>query len=365
MTEMLRTQLERAADLDFAAVDLGAITTAGDRRIRGRRRGLFAGAVVALVLACGAPMLVAGRGDDDRVVDLPNSAPAGITWVVGDTLHTTTASYDLGHRVRAFVRTDVGYAVLTPDGEIYSYVDGDVRRIADGAGQTFLVSDPENSWVGWVDESGATPAVVAHDLASGRTRRHDVQAEARGADEEVVVLTWLLGIDDGTAYWIDLRGTVAGDLETGATTVLPVPGPERWVSGVRDGFQVRLVETPSGGDLGSEVVDRNGKVVLPVKKDRYFGAISPGARWITTDGPVVVELGSGRQFPLQIGSSRDVLAYEWLDGDTVAAFRENDDAVDLLTCEVETGACTVAAEGLPAMDGELVVPGSSGFFGFG
>ncbi|MCX6399207.1 MAG: hypothetical protein NTX33_04650 [Propionibacteriales bacterium] len=365
MTEMLRTQLERVADRDFAAIDLDAITLAGDRRIRGRRRGVFAGAVVALVLACAATALVAGRGDDDQVVDLPDGAPAGLTWVVGDTLYTATASFDLGHRVQAYVRVDGGYAVLTPDGEVYSYVDGQVRRVGEGAGQTFLVSDAEDSWVGWIDESGATPAFVAHDLVSGRTTRQDVQADARGEeDESITDVAWFVGIDGGTAYWSDLRGTVAVDLESGATTVLSGPGAKRWVSGVKDGLLVRLVETASGGDLGSEVVDRDGKVVLPFEKGRYFGAVSPSGRWVTSDGPVVVELASGKSFPLQIQGT-DALAYEWLDRDTVAAFREDGDAVDLLTCEVETGECAVVAEGVPVGDGDLVVPGSSGFYGFG
>lgn len=363
MTEMLRTQLERAADRDFAALDLDAITTAGDRRIRKRKRVVLAGGVAVLALAVSATALVGGRGDDDLVVDLPDGAPAGLTYVVGDTLHTATASYDLGHEVRAYVRTSVGYAVLTPGGEVYSYVDGEVRRIGD-AGQTFLVADAEDSWVGWVDESGATPAFVAHDLASGKTRRDDVQAELRGDDEQVIDLAWFVGIDAGTAYWTDRRGTVVLDLESGEMRELSGKGSERWITGVKDGFRVRLVETASGGDLGSEVVDPDGKVVLPLEDGRFLGAVSPGGRWVTSDGPVVVELATGESYPLQLEGS-DALAYEWLDRDTVAAFREDSDVVDLLTCEVETGVCTVVADGLPATEGELVVPGSSGFFGFG
>lgn len=361
MTETLKTLLDQASDRDFATVDLAAITAKGDRTVRGRRRRWAAAGVAAIALAVGTAALVAGD-DEDHVTELPDSVPAGATWVVGQTLHTPTASYDLGHRVRTYVRTTVGLAILTPDGEVYSYVDGQMLLIGEGAvGEPVLLSDTEDSWVGWIDRSGATPAFVAHDLATGRSVREDVQSDAPDSDDDLDLI-WYIGIDDGTAYWIDRRGTVAMDLEQVGLRVLSLPGEAPWISHVENGMLVRLVETASGGDLGSEVVDIDGTAVLPYEKGRYLGIISPDGRWITGDGLEVVELSTGESYAPTPGVV-DGGAYEWLDADTVAVLREELDTVDLLTCEVPAGTCTVVAEDVVSSGQELVIPGSSGLFG--
>lgn len=361
MSETLKTLMDQAADRDFAAADLAAITSKGDRMVRGRRRRWAAAGVTVLALAVGGTAVVAGGPDESDATDLPESAQTGVTWVVDRTLRTPTASYDLGDFVSAYVRTTVGFAFLTRDGEVFSYVDGQMLLLGEGAvEQPSLVSDTEDSWVGWIDRSGATPAFVVHDLATGRSVRHDVEVESSGEGDPDMLR--FIGIDDGTAYW-DNRGQLfAADLGEVAIREVRGLGNSVWISDVEDGMVVRLVETDPGADLGSEVVDLDGTVVLPYRKGRFVGIISPDGHWVTGGGDEIVELGTGEIHRLQTDMS-DSGVYEWLDADTVAVLGEDSDEVDLLTCEVPSGTCTVVADHIVAPGEEMTLPGSPGLLG--
>ena len=89
MTEQLKTLMDRAADQDFAAVDLDAITGAGDRTVRRRQIATgVAGVAVLAVVATGAALL--GGDDGDRktdFVDDPFRTDVPM-WTEGSTLHT-------------------------------------------------------------------------------------------------------------------------------------------------------------------------------------------------------------------------------------------------------------------------------------
>lgn len=361
MTETLKTLMDRAADRDFAAADLATITSRGDRMVRGRRRRWAAAGVTALTLAVGATAVVAGGEDDSAVTQRPDSAHTGVTWVIDQSLRTPTASYDLGHFVSAYVRTTVGFATLTREGEVYSYLDGQVLLIGEGAvGEPSLVADTEGSWVGWIDRSAATPAFVVHDLATGRSVRRDVRAGSPG--EEDLDLFRFIGIDDQTAYWANRGRMFAADVETMEPRELGGLGNPVWISNVEDGMLVRLVETDPGADLGSEVVDLDGTAVLPYRKGRFVGIISPDGRWVTGGGEDIVELGTGERLRLDTGMS-DGGVYEWLDADTVAVLGEDGDDLALLTCEIPSGTCTVADDDITSPGEEMTLPGSPGLLG--
>lgn len=345
MTEKLKTLMDRAADLDFATVDLAAIVESGDRAVRRRRTSVVGGAA-ALALAAGGVAVALGGGDaakDPGPAD--GLAPPEVSWVVGNTLHTASASYDLGRRAEAYVRTRAGYAFLVDDGTdgtVYSLVDGKVERIGAGAaGQVNLVGDENGSVVGWVDRSGDVPAYVTVDLATGERQRHDEHLDASMAGGEPPRLAWILAIDDGTAYWLDLRGTVATDLATGESDVIAPPAAMSWIGDVTVGLRVGLVEDDGGADLGTDLRDRDGRVLLPASDDRFYGVVSPDGRWVTTADGTVVEVATGEEYSVAAAVRADALfAYDWMDGDTAVVLAERGDAVELLTCDVPSGACS-------------------------
>lgn len=348
MTEKLKTLMDRAADLDFDAVDLAAIVESGERTVR-RRRTTLLGGVAALALVAGGVAVALGGGDTAK--DRPpvvGSLPPEVSWVEGDTLHTATASYDLGRKAEGFVRTQVGYAFLDDDGAVYSLVDGEVAQIGTGAaGHNPLVGDENGTTVGWVDRSGAVPVYVTVDLATGVAQRHDDHLDASMAGGEPPHLAWFFAIDDGTAYWLDLRGEVATDLATGESRLIAVGDDVQWIGDVSDGLRVGLVEDSGGGDLGTDLRDRDGKVVLPSVDGRYFGAVSPDGRWVTTDDRTVVEVATGAEVRLDVARPEVTsFAYEWLDADTVAVVLDAGDVTDLLTCELPAGTCETAVAGL-------------------
>ncbi|QSR27021.1 hypothetical protein CFH99_15435 [Nocardioides aromaticivorans] len=342
MTEKLKTLMDRAADLDFDAVDLAAIVESGDRAVR-RRRTSAVGGVAALALVAGGVAVALGGGDaaKDRAPVAGPITPE-VSWVVGDTLHTPSASYDLGRKAEAYVRTAVGYAFLADDGGVFSLIDGRVARIGGGAGgESQLVGDENGSLVGWVDRSGDVPAYVTVDMATGVARRHDDHLDASMAGGEPPKLAWFFAIDDGTAYWMDVRGDVATDLATGESRVIATGKDLQWIGDVTAGLRVGLVERDGGADVGTDLRDRDGRVVLPADEDRFYGVVSPDGRWVTTADGSVVEVASGTEHPIAGADRADTLfAYEWLDDDTVVALVERGDGVELETCEVPEGACS-------------------------
>ncbi len=345
MTEKLKTLMDRAADLDFDAVDLAAIVESGDRAVR-RRRTSLVGGVAALALAAGGLAVVLAGGDaakDPGPAD--GSIPPEVSWVVGNTLHTASASYDLGRRAEAFVRTRAGYAFLVDegtDGTVYSLVDGKVAQIGAGAGgEINLVGDENGSVVGWVDRSGDVPAYVTVDLATGDRQRHDAHLDASMAGGEPPHLAWIFAIDDGTAYWLDLRGTVATDLATGESEVITAPDGVSWIGDVTAGLRVGLVEKAGAADLGTDLRDRDGTVLLPAADDRFYGVVSPDGRWVTTADGTVVEVATGEERPVAGADRADSLfAYDWLDPATAVVLAEQGDSVELRTCDVPSGACS-------------------------
>lgn len=368
MTEKLKDLLDRAADIDFAPVDLDAVTGAGDRTVRRRRlaagvAGLAAAAVVAGVLT-GVVLGLASGGGKDRAAAASARVEPELTWVVGSVLHTDDGEQDLGHTVRAFVRTATGVVFTDDAGAVYSVQGGRLEEIGHGAvieqGLPGLVSDEETTLVGWVDRRGPRPVFVTHDLSTGAQTRHDEHTDASMTGEDPPHLAWYVAIEDGTAYWIDRRGTVATDLASGEARVLASPAETRWIADVEDGRVARLLEDEGGGDVGLEVAGTDGRVVL--EADPSYVALSPDGRWMTSSRLVasVVGIDTGDVIRLDV-DGREVVPFGWVDDDTVAVLRDGHDTVDLLTCEVPSGRCTMVAGGVPGEG--LVLPGGTAIFG--
>lgn len=361
MSEKLKDLMERSAEMDFAPVDLDAITTAGDRTVR-RRRLAVGGALVALVLVAGsAAVALRGSGDErDHVAEDPSGAPLGVvTWTWDGELHTTSASYRLGHEVKAYVRTAAGYAFVDPEGIVYSVVDGEVERIGESRRSSIrLVADAEGSLVGWVQEDGEAQRFVAYDLRTREAYAFSRRSDLGGNPEESGDNAFY-AIDGRTAYVRDRRALLAVDVDTEATRVID-PGAREgsFIAGVEDG-QIAFVD--GAGDLRVGRSARTAPVLTQMSGST--AAFSPDARYLSLDAdePTVYEVGSGRRVPIDIDGRVFGAGYEWLDASTLVliASRTEVGPAELLTCAVPRGGCTQVVADLGTfaeLEGRIALP---------
>ncbi|KAA1426415.1 hypothetical protein [Nocardioides antri] len=349
MTEQLKTLMDREADRDFAVVDLDAITAAGDRTVRRRRVATGVAGVAALAVVVTGAALLGGDGDRRTdFVDTPFRTDVPM-WTEGSTLHLPDGTVDLGVPVVTLVRTSAGIVFQGEDNGIYRYSGSDPVRIGTVSGGEDemdlpgLVGDADGTLVGWVDDSGSKPAFVVYDVGTGAEERYDEHTDAAMKGGEIPDVAFFMAIDGHTAYWLDRRGTVATDLETGAVRVLGGPDAPTYVVDAESGLSLHWAEDEAGGDLGTDVVDSGGNVVLGWRDAGSLGTLSPDGGWgAGLERATVVDIGSGEQHPIETGYDGDAVGYDWLDGDTLMVVGEvdDDDEIVLLQCEVPTGGCS-------------------------
>jgi hypothetical protein len=352
MTEKLKTLMDEVTGMqDFASPDLDAITGAGDRTVRRRRiaSGVACVAVLAVV-ATGAVLL--GGGDDRKTdfVDTPFRTDVPM-WTEGSTLHLDDRTVDLGVPVVSVARTSAGIVFEGDDDGVYSYTGSDPVRIGTFAGGADamefpnLVGDANGTLVGWVDGSGAKPAFVVHDVETGAEQRFDEHTDAAMNSADYPDVAFFMAIDGHTAYWLDRRGTVATDLDTGDARVLGGPEAAVFVADAEAGLSLSWVEDEQGGDLGTDVVDSAGRVVLGWREAGTLGTLSPDGRWgAGLETAIVVDIGSGDQHAIETGLDGDAIGYDWLDGDTLMVVAElDDDQIALLQCRLPAGTCSDVA----------------------
>lgn len=367
MTEKLATLLHEAADRDFAAPDVGAIVRTGDKKVRRRRvtTGL-AGVAALAVVGAGIGLITGG---DDGVDAAAPSFTDSVTWATGSTLHSPDGSVDLGHRIRSYVRTTAGFAFADNDGVVRSYVDGEVTEI----GRTSekyprLVGDTDGTGVGWVDYSGKRPAFVVRDLTTGEVVRSDDHTEPGMDEVEGRNPANFYALDGRTAYWRDLRGAVAVDLDTGDARVIDPKDRDAWsVAGAEDGLVARPQFAAGDDDdvAGLRIEDGAGEDVAFLED--AFGDIaylSPDVRWVSIEGdqPEVYDVRTSERVPIDLaGRSYFGVGYEWIDEDTmvVLAARTETSPAEILTCRLPTGACGQVTELEPfdELVGDFVLPG--------
>lgn len=346
MTGQLKNLMDRAADLDFAAVDIGAVVEAGDRTVRRRRLALGGGVAAMALVAGSAVVALSGGGDGDRthVADTPASrgTPLGVvTWTLDGALHTATASYPLGHEVTAYVRTATGYVFADPDGVVYGFRHGEVTRIGRLApGAVRLVSDNEGDLAGWTEEVDGRTRFVVHDLRTGERTTFGETRSGMGAQADDGDPTFFYALDGRTAYVRDTRGAVAVDVDSGEVRVIDAAARNGFsIAGVEDG-QIAFVG--DDGDLGvGPSASQTRTVVSMVANTAVF---SPDGRYVSLDAdePQVYEVATGRRVPIDIDDRFFGAGYEWLDATTVVliASRTEEGPAELLTCVVPQGTCT-------------------------
>ncbi|KRA32416.1 MULTISPECIES: hypothetical protein [unclassified Nocardioides] len=350
MTEKLKTLMDRAADADFAALDLDAVTAAGDRVVRRRRAVMGVASLAAVaVLGSGVAVLASGSGDgaDDRTrwTGVPVDG-SGMSWGVGEELHTPVGSVDVGHLVRAHVRTRVGFVTVDDAANVWSVIGGEVRPIGQTQATPHLVSDTETGQVAWLEPTPGGVRAVVHDQSLDRR----VRSVPVGKDTRVVAL------DSGALY-------VERD---GKYDVIDVESGDQWQIGSSEsGAELLAVENGALVWSGDDryLVERDA--TAPVVIDGVAGSVamlSPDGSRVTFDADElrVYDTMTGKR--LEIGVDDRVFAsgYEWLDNDRVAviASRSGTGPVELLACEVSADTCVQVVPDLGGFD-ELMAGGFS------
>ncbi len=339
MTAQLKILMDRAADRDFAAVDLGAITSAGHRTVRRRRIATGVAGVAVLAVIGATAALVGGNGDEKADFSddpFPTDVPM---WTEGSVLHTPTATYDLGADVYSFVRTSEGIVFTRQlDREtlgVYSFIGEGVPELIGETQDPQLRSDPDGPFAGWLDQSGDSPETVVVDQStSDRVLSEPARLEYSFP---------IVAIDGGSAYLADAdeHPTRVVDLDSAEETDLGSSGLG-FVDAEGELTAYRL-EGPSGADIGLEVRGVDGSRVEIRNDDGDSGVFSPDGRWISAaaEDVGVYDTATGEELDLGATGDREGFGYAWADTDTLMVLTdaEEADALDLLSCEVPSGAC--------------------------
>ena len=366
MTEKLKTLMDEAATLDFATPDLDAICRDGDRTARRHRLILGAAGVAAAAVGVAGIVLTTG-GDDPRSAIAGDPAPLdAVTWTLGQTLHTADGqTFDVGHDVKAFVRTSVGYAFVDANDEVFSFINGEVEDVGTVSHPyPRLYADDEGSLIGWVDGTDDDRRFVVHDLADGTT---ETFGDPSGMEQRSEFDSFTMyAIDGRTAYVRDSRGAIAYNLDTGNARVIE-DRPMDWfdIKGVEDGVIAFQTGNTSSDNIAGTVLGTS-----PTSGVELFPGwggpahFSPDGRWVSLDGddPAVYDARTGNPVAIDLGGRPFGTGYEWLGDDTLlfAASEKLVGPLQILRCEIPSGTCTVVEEDLGMFDdieGELALPG--------
>lgn len=375
MTGLLKESLrEQAETQTVPRFDAATIMSAGNRRVARRRVVAGSLAVAAVTLAAVALPQLAGvggtTGADGLVAQQGRDATRAFaerrpTYAVGTVIHYGEDTIEVGETVGSFVQTDDGFVYATDNGEIH---------LADGAtteeiGRTsrdglYLRADDSGSLVAWVEFTGGrAPELVVYDTAA----RDEVARTAEGTEPEMSAFrdtdaAYVYAVDDGTVYWRSADGLVALDVAEGTSEVLLADAVPSDVADVADGTFAHRVQRPDGED---EVLRVSTDLTDPARPlpSGWKGHLSPGARYISVevgDEIAVYDTSTHEEVTPDTDGYEFVAIYSWLDDGTVAMIGierlGGAQPIDILTCEVPAGACTVAADDVATYSEDGPVP---------
>lgn len=354
LNDVMHERADRAGTPDL---DLDAIMTAGDRRVRGRRltTGLAVVGVAGVVAVAGVAL--PGLLDHDGA-PAPTTSPFAardVSWAVGSTIHWGSQTFDVGQRVRSYVQTDDGFVWTSPDETVHLFDGSSSRRIgrADGG---YLATDDTGSLVAWTTPGTAKrdPAYVGYDTAA-RAVVDEVDAGSPADDGEV---GQVMALDGSALYWRRGDDIVRHDLDGGDTVLWSQAAPADpatksepaiWqVADVADGAIAYFVER---GDAWGLAVGRGIEPDAPVLSTASNGYLSPDGRYLASeqdDFIAVHDTTTGGEVGPDLSRYPYAVGYAWVDDDTVMAYGLKDIdgdgpyAADMLSCDIGAD-CTVVA----------------------
>ncbi len=380
MTGLLKESLrvrEQADAQTTPRFDVDDIVRAGDGRVRRSRvrTGLAAAGVAGVLVAGGlaVPSLLDGTSEG-QVAGAPQAAAGPfadnqLTFAVGDVVHWGTESFDLGHRITSYVRTDHGMVLSTAkDGDttapgVVRLFDGtDTRQIGSADGNE-LRADDTGSLVAWTDSSGPEPMYVVHDTADGSEVRLRASAPA-GEGPEVLAVDdgWTyIRTADGIARWGGEDGTVEPVWEAPAV-IDPSDKPTRVIDIVDAAAgQLAFVEEDENGSTMrvGEALDETART-MPTG---WHGVLSPDGRHLGVeegDELAVYDTTTAEDVTPDLSGYPFKVVYGWVNDDTAMAFalQSLDEAAmtaDFLTCDIPTGTCEVVVADVEVHD-RLTLP---------
>jgi len=366
MTESLKCVLvEQAASVAFKPPDLDVIARDSTRRIRRRRAVATLAAAATVVVLAGTAVIVSTQ--PNRRPDLADNRPAAAaSWAIGSTIHDGHGTIEVGHEVRALVRTSVGFVTVDGANNVYSVAGRSVTRIGqafpaaqDGGEQVRLVSDPHGSLAGWIGQDGSHLVLYVYDQAIGRTHYYGAEgAGFNGVD--------FFAIDDRTAYWrIADRGAFAVNLDTGEQRQLANADEARYLKIWSVESRV-LAFSPDQDPRGNVTSLRVGPA-LDNAREFTFGEnaeaddtirLSPTAAWIAYlryefNGPPirddvravdaqVRDTATGEQVALTLPKQSYAVPVMWLDDTTLQVVVFGPESA-MWTCVIPDGFCSVVS----------------------
>lgn len=364
MTGLLTDTLHDRADrLEPPALDIAGIIATGDRRRRRQRAGGLAVGACALLVAAGLaiPPLVGGDSGGGSGVDPDRGGSAFATafaenrpsYAKSSQIHLDGRTFDVGHRVEAYVQTADGVVFADADG-VVRFGDGEtVTELGRTSAPDLRLHSDDDHVVAWQDSEGDR-GIRVYDTATG-------QRDELGRGQ-------VAGVDDGAIYLVDdgalQRWRPSTDPAGEAMEKLPTED-------VGPGFELMDVAgdtwlyTPAGS--GDETI--LGKAGSGSRIPSVSSAVlSPDGTYLVSeesDELHVRDAGSARDLPMRHPDHQFVAGYRWLSDDSFAAIglpdlrgarRDDQLSIDLLTCSVPEGSCTTSAPDIGTLDDGITIP---------
>lgn len=355
MSDLLRDTLtERADSTEPPELDLDGVVSAGDRRIRRRRRIAVAGAAVA------AMIVIAGG---ITAVRMNEPAPVAVafterraTYAIGSEIHYGKDVVSVApYKITAFVQTDAGFVFVSDKYGVFVADGHGVRRIGADEKTSQLTADDRGSLVGWVEMHNDRSESVVYDVAAGRELVRSSIGNIHGPGS-IAISPRIVAIDGDYAYFGTLGGLYRWDVKANKGKLIAEvpPNAVRDVSSGQFVYQRTLQQAKPGLRLavGPVPSDSSGREFVGQQ-----AFLSPSAKYLLTSPDVQVsiepgwnalqlfEVATGRRLSLPYADHSRLIFSQWLDDNTFTAVgvrRSSPSAeVDLLTCSTQSGSCKV------------------------
>ncbi|MDN5851961.1 MAG: hypothetical protein L0K86_03780 [Actinomycetia bacterium] len=356
------TMRNRAEGVGRPLVDLDAVMKSGERRRKRRGALVVAGAAAVCAIVGVGAVQVAGTSDG---AEAPGYAGKSSfverkpTYATGSTIHYGNQQIDVDTKIHAFIQTDDGFVLGDPRGAVL-FADGEsVQEIGDSRKESPLVADESGSYAAWVDNTNdGPPEFVVYDTSTLTEVVRTSEGNRPGKDAVVGGHPRVIAVDGDRVYVRNARGLARIDIPSGHSELLrPGVDEDAEIVDVEDGLRLRRIFT-GNPDLGES--EPPGVIVRGQSGESLVVAggrdLSPGAHYVTsdaTDSEQIYDTRTGDEVVLDTEEYGFQFVTRWIDADTavVGVLKDPDAAnpeISMLTCELPSGECEVAADDLPS-----------------